>query len=108
MYEDWTAPQLAAAGKNMRRILKEMQIVDSQITMYDIVSDTCHMEINWQEIPEGTGHEADETEMKMVSRWRESQITILKNRMKSLETRTKSERHYWIDCKAGCEVGRFF
>jgi hypothetical protein len=85
-----------------------MQIVDSQITMYDIVSDTCHMEINWQEITEGTGHEADETEMKMVSRWRESQITILKNRMKGLETRTKSERHYWIDCKAGCEVGRFF
>jgi hypothetical protein len=47
------------------------------------------MEINWREIAEGTDHEADETEMKMVSRWRESQTTILNNGMKSLETRTK-------------------
>jgi hypothetical protein len=46
MFEDWTAPQFATAGKNMRRILKEMQLVDSQMTMYDIVSNTSHMKIN--------------------------------------------------------------
>jgi hypothetical protein len=79
MYEDWIPAQFAIARKNMRKIMKHMQVVDSQITMYDIVSNTCHMEINWTEIAEGTGHEADDTEMKMVFRWRDSQITIQGN-----------------------------
>ena len=57
--------------------------------MYDIVSNTCHLEIDWSAIAEGTGHDADEVEMKMVSKWRDSQITILNNGMKGHETRTK-------------------
>ena len=57
--------------------------------MYDIVSNTCHLEIDWTAIADGTGHEADETEMKMVSKWWDGQIAILNNGMKSLETRTK-------------------
>jgi hypothetical protein len=88
MFEEWTTAQFAVAGKNMRNMLKQMQVIDSQITMYDIVSNTCHLEIDWDAIAEGTCHEADETEMKMVSKWRDSQITILNNGMKSLETRT--------------------
>jgi hypothetical protein len=47
--------------------MKQMQVIDSQITMYDIVSNTCHLKINWNAIAEGTDHDADETEMKMVS-----------------------------------------
>jgi hypothetical protein len=44
----------------MRRILEEMQLVDSQT---DIVSNTSHMETKWKEIAEGIDHEANETEM---------------------------------------------
>ena len=79
MFGDWTSGQFAIAAKNMKRILKELQIIDSQMIMYDIVSNTSHLEIDWKEIAKGTCHEADETEMKMVSRWRESQITVLNN-----------------------------
>jgi hypothetical protein len=79
MFEDWTPTQFAVAAKNMKRILKELQIIDSQMIMYDIVSNTSHLEIDWKEIAKGTCHEADETEMNMVSRWRESQITVLNN-----------------------------
>ena len=88
MFEEWTTEQFAIAGKNIRNILKQLQVIDNQITMYDIVSNTCHLEIDWSAIAEGTGHEADEVEMKMVSKWWDSQITILNNGMKSLETRT--------------------
>jgi hypothetical protein len=89
MFEEWTTEQFAVARKNIRNILKQLQVVDSQITMYDIVSNTFHLEIDWSAIADGTGHDADETEMKMVSKWRDSQITIPNNGMKSLETRTK-------------------
>ena len=70
-------------------VLAEIFDMIAQITMYDIVSNTCHLEIDWSAIADGTGHEADEAEMKMVSKWGDSQITILNNGMKSLETRTK-------------------
>ena len=89
MFEDWTSAQFAVAAKNMKRILKDLQTFDSQLTMYDIASNTSHLEIDWAEIANGIDHEADETELKIVSKWRESQITILNNGMKGLETRTK-------------------
>jgi hypothetical protein len=89
MFEEWTTAQFATAGSNLRTMLKQLQIIDSQITMYDIVSNTCHLEVDWSEIAKGTGHDADEVELKMVSKWRDSQITILNNGMKGHETRTK-------------------
>jgi hypothetical protein len=58
MFEEWTTEQFAIAGKNIRNRLKQLQIIDSQITMYDIVSNTCHLDINWSAIAEGTGHDS--------------------------------------------------
>ena len=61
MFEDWTSAQFAVAAKNMKRILKDLQTIDSQLTMYDIASNTSHLEIDW-------------TEMKIVSKWRDAKL----------------------------------
>ena len=57
--------------------------------MGDVVGNTTHLQIDWGEISAGTDHDAGDTEIKIISKWRESQIAKVNNTMKSLETRTK-------------------
>ena len=72
MFDDWTSGQFAVAAKNMKIILKDLQKIDSQLSMDDIASNTPHLHIEWKEIADGTDHDAEETEMKIVSKWLES------------------------------------
>jgi hypothetical protein len=96
----------------MKRILKDLQKVDSQLSMDDIASSTSHLHIEWKEIADGTDHDAGDTEMKIVSKWRESRILRPNTALKGLETRTTSgsqpKCHYWRDCQTGCEDSGFF
>ena len=46
MFGDWTSGQFAIAAKNMKRILKDLQIIDSQLTVDDVASNTSHLEID--------------------------------------------------------------
>jgi hypothetical protein len=73
----------------MKRILKDLQKVDSKLSMDDIASNTLHLRIEWEEIADGTDHDPEETEMKIAFKWRESQVSRLNNRKKGPETRTK-------------------
>jgi hypothetical protein len=61
MFEDWISGQFAIAAKNMKRILKDLQTIDNQMTMDVIASNTSHLEIDW-------------TEMKIVSKWRYAKL----------------------------------
>ena len=89
---DWSHPDLNTALRDLKIALANIKKIDSEVDMIDIANISSRHQVDWETIAQDTNHNALDTNIKVVSSWRENQVKkkykvveVVKSRKNMLE-----------------------